>query len=92
MNSYVKYCYEQGMNYEEYKKNIEYLKSVASNIVENHLKKDNFHNTGVYQDISMLNSLIPQATLAIPQEYNQLIIELKKLGVEFYGKNMDWRY
>ena len=92
MNNYVKYCIELGMSLEEYKKSIEYLKSIAKNIIENHLKKDKFHNTGVYQDISMLNSLIPQATLAIPQEYNQLIIELKKLGVEFYGKNMDWRY
>lgn len=92
MNNYVKYCIERGMNLNEFKKSIEYLRSVAENIVENYLKKDKFHNTGVYQNIEMLNSLIPQAILSIPQEYNQLIIELKKLGVEFYGKNRDWRY
>lgn len=90
MFNFAKECAICGYTKQEYLEWVEYIKNVAKNIVEIHLKKSPLHNTGIYSDIKLLNSLIPFNNTA-SKEYKQTIVELKKLGVEFYNIN-NFRY
>lgn len=93
MFNFAKLCKLEGYTKEEYFEWLSYIKDIAKNIVEEHLKKNSLHNTGIYSDIKLLNSLIPFYDTN-SKEYNQCIIELKKLGVEFYNENgkLSFRY
>lgn len=87
----VKYMKKEGFSLQEYKEWLQYTKDVATSIVEK-LKNDRLSGTGCYQAISLLESFFPQCFLDNQVYYNALIIELKKLHVEFYGNDRDWRY
>ena len=91
MFSFSKECFKENYTKEQYLEWARYIKDVAENIVENHLKKSKKHNTGVYSDIELLNSLIPFYDTG-SKEYKQCILELKKLGVEFYENQKYFRF
>lgn len=85
--NYCRAMAQEGYTLEEYKEQLDYLKRVAKNIVEEHLKKDSFG--GAYRDISILKSLFP--TLDKINEI-QLLVELKALGLETFDNGTLWRY
>lgn len=93
MFNFAKECKKENYTREEYLDWVKYIKEIAKNVVENHLKKSPKHNTGVYSCIELLNSLIPFYDTN-SKEYKQCIVELKKLGVEFYNDNgeLSFRY
>lgn len=93
MFNFAKVCKSENYTREEYQELVKYIKEIAINIVENHLSKSKKHNTGVYSDIELLNSLIPFYDTN-SKEYKQCIMELKSLGVEFYNDNgkLSFRY
>lgn len=93
MFNFAKECKLENYTREEYLSWLKYIKEVAKNIVENHLKINAKHNTGIYSDIELLNSLIPFTDIN-SKEYKQCIMELKCLGVEFYNDNgnLSFRY
>ena len=86
MFDYSKECFKKGYTIEEYKEMLKYLQEVARNIVEIHLKKNEF---GLYKDIELLKSLFPELE---EKEEKQLMIELKKIGVETYDNSKLFRY
>ena len=93
MFNFAKECKSENYTKEEYQEWVKYIKDIAINIVENHLSKSKKHNTGIYSDIELLNSLIPFYDTT-SKEYKQCIMELKSLGVEFYNDNgkLSFRY
>ena len=93
MFNFAKECKSENYTREEYLEWAKYIKDVAKNIVANHLSKSKKHNTGIYSDIELLNSLIPFYDTT-SKEYKQCIMELKTLGVEFYNDNgkLSFRY
>ena len=87
MNNYCKEMYKAGYTLKEYQEQLEYIKNVANNIVNVHLKKGSFG--GAYRDISILESLYPELNKV---DKKQLMVELKNIGVETYDNGSLWRY
>jgi hypothetical protein len=82
----AQYAKNKNMTYDEYQTLEANIKSIASATIQN-VKQLHKTDTGVYYPIDEIIHYMADTDIK-----NFIILELKKLGVEFYDNNNLWRY
>ena len=81
------YVINQGGDYEDYIKLKNKLRKQAEYILENKIKKLHPVDTGIYYPVAEILSDITDENIK-----GFIIVELKKIGVEFYDNNKLYRF